>query len=117
MFFPDPTREIHLTLNVVFAGFGITAPEFGYDDYAGLDVRGKAVLVFDFHPGYHEPSDTFDRLDFEKLSRAVALTINAARALGQRRAPAAVRAGSSGGGAVDDVSARGASAPAEARAR
>ncbi|MEN3026085.1 MAG: M28 family peptidase [Chlorobiota bacterium] len=30
---------------LVFAGFGISAPEQGYDDYAGLDVRGKVVLV------------------------------------------------------------------------
>ena len=30
--------------DVVFAGYGITAPPLGYDDYAGLDVRGKVVL-------------------------------------------------------------------------
>ena len=30
---------------VVFAGYGIHAPERGWDDYAGLDVRGKTVLV------------------------------------------------------------------------
>ncbi len=30
---------------VVYAGFGITAPEFGYDDYAGMDVKGKIVLI------------------------------------------------------------------------
>ena len=35
---------------LVFAGFGITAPELGYDDYAGLDVKGKVVLVFDHEP-------------------------------------------------------------------
>lgn len=35
---------------VVFAGFGITAPELNYDDYAGLDVRGKVVLIFDHEP-------------------------------------------------------------------
>src|SRR5215469_953473 len=29
---------------VVFAGYGASAPEFGYDDYAGLDVQGKIVL-------------------------------------------------------------------------
>ena len=29
---------------MVFAGYGITAPELGYDDYAGLDVKGKIVL-------------------------------------------------------------------------
>ncbi|HEX7503617.1 MAG TPA: M28 family peptidase [Acidobacteriota bacterium] len=31
---------------VVFAGWGISAPELGYDDYAGVDVRGKFVLCF-----------------------------------------------------------------------
>ncbi|MFZ5428788.1 MAG: M28 family peptidase [Bacteroidota bacterium] len=30
---------------VVYAGFGITAPELGYDDYAGMDVRGKIVMI------------------------------------------------------------------------
>ena len=29
----------------VFAGFGVTAPELGYDDYAGLDVKGKIVVI------------------------------------------------------------------------
>jgi hypothetical protein len=31
---------------LVFAGWGICAPELGYDDYAGLDVKGKYVLCF-----------------------------------------------------------------------
>lgn len=30
---------------VVYAGFGISAPEFGYDDYKNLDVKGKIVLL------------------------------------------------------------------------
>jgi len=30
---------------LVFAGYGISAPDLGYDDYAGLEVRGKIVLV------------------------------------------------------------------------
>ncbi len=34
-----------LTAEVVFAGYGISAPELGYDDYAGIDVRGKIVLI------------------------------------------------------------------------
>ncbi|MBN1685883.1 MAG: M28 family peptidase, partial [Spirochaetales bacterium] len=38
---------------VVFAGYGITAPEYRYDDYAGLDVRGKIVLIM-----RHEPDET-----------------------------------------------------------
>jgi hypothetical protein len=31
---------------LVFAGWGISAPDLGYDDYAGLDVKGKIVLCF-----------------------------------------------------------------------
>ena len=31
---------------LVFAGYGITAPEYDWDDYAGVDVRGKVVVVF-----------------------------------------------------------------------
>jgi len=31
---------------LVFAGWGISAPELGYDDYAGLEVKGKFVLCF-----------------------------------------------------------------------
>ena len=35
---------------VVFAGYGISAPKLGYDDYAGMDVAGKAVIVLRFAP-------------------------------------------------------------------
>jgi hypothetical protein len=37
---------------LVFAGYGITAPEYNYDDYKGLDVRGKIVLIM-----RHEPQE------------------------------------------------------------
>ena len=55
--FPDASgayrADVDVTGEVVFAGFGITAPELGYDDYKGIDVRGKIVLIFD-----HEPQET-----------------------------------------------------------
>lgn len=35
---------------VVFAGYGISSPDNEYDDYAGLDVEGKAVLVLPYGP-------------------------------------------------------------------
>jgi hypothetical protein len=35
---------------VVFAGYGATADEFGYDDYAGIDVKDKIVLVLRYEP-------------------------------------------------------------------
>lgn len=34
-----------VTGEVVYAGYGITAPELGYDDYAKIDVKGKIVLI------------------------------------------------------------------------
>jgi hypothetical protein len=36
---------VEVSAPLVFAGFGVTAPEFGYDDYAGLDVKGKIVAL------------------------------------------------------------------------
>lgn len=36
---------------MVFVGYGISAPEFGWDDYAGVDVRGKVVLMYTNEPG------------------------------------------------------------------
>jgi len=48
------------TAEAVFAGWGISAPDLGYDDYAGLEVKGKFVLCFrgtpDRDPRY-EPYD------------------------------------------------------------
>jgi Zn-dependent M28 family amino/carboxypeptidase len=40
--------------DLVFAGFGITAPEFKHDDYAGLDVKDKIVVVLINDPGYYD---------------------------------------------------------------
>ncbi|QNH60673.1 M28 family peptidase [Hymenobacter sediminicola] len=45
-FYPNPKQtETTVEAGLVFAGFGISAPELGYDDYAGLDVKGKVVVV------------------------------------------------------------------------
>ena len=34
-----------ITAEVVYAGYGISAPELGYDDYKGIDVKGKIILI------------------------------------------------------------------------
>ncbi len=39
---------------LVFVGYGIVAPEYGWDDYAGLDVKGKVVVVMVNDPGLHD---------------------------------------------------------------
>jgi hypothetical protein len=44
---------------VVFAGFGISAPHLGYDDYQG-GVKGKVVLALDHEPGERDPNSPFD---------------------------------------------------------
>ena len=37
---------------LVFVGYGISAPERGWDDYAGIDVKGKTVVILVNDPGY-----------------------------------------------------------------
>jgi hypothetical protein len=48
---------------VVFAGYGITAPEYHYDDYEGLDAKGKLVLIL-----RHEPQEFDEKSVFEGRS-------------------------------------------------
>ncbi|HEX9512341.1 MAG TPA: M28 family metallopeptidase [Puia sp.] len=40
--------------DIVFAGFGVVAPEYNWNDYAGLDVKGKTVLVLVNDPGFYD---------------------------------------------------------------
>ncbi|MGE5237050.1 MAG: M28 family metallopeptidase [Acidobacteriota bacterium] len=48
-----PEREVSLKASpLVFAGYGIVAPEYGWNDYAGLDAKGKTVVVLVNDPGY-----------------------------------------------------------------
>ena len=44
-----PSSDLHGLL-LVFAGYGLSAPDAGYDDYSGIDVSGKAVLIFSHEP-------------------------------------------------------------------
>lgn len=44
---------------LVFAGYGVVAPEYGWDDYAGLDVKGKTVIVLVNDPGFGSGDSTF----------------------------------------------------------
>lgn len=53
-------NDLDLEGDVVFAGYGITAPELNYDDYRGIDVRGKIVLVFDHEPQENDPASIFN---------------------------------------------------------
>lgn len=41
--------------DVVFVGYGINAPEYDWNDYAGLDVKGKTVIILVNDPGFENP--------------------------------------------------------------
>ncbi len=54
--------EEELTLDrseLVFAGFGITAPEYNRDDFQGMDLTGKTILVFVNDPGFGTTDNYF----------------------------------------------------------
>ena len=38
---------------LVFVGYGVNAPELGWNDYDGIDVKGKTVVMFVNDPGFH----------------------------------------------------------------
>jgi Zn-dependent M28 family amino/carboxypeptidase len=44
--------------DMVFVGYGVVAPEVGWNDYAGLDVKGKTVVMFVNDPGFITNDDT-----------------------------------------------------------
>lgn len=53
-------KDVDVSGEVVFAGFGITAPELEYDDYQNIDARGKVVLIFDHEPQETDPHSIFN---------------------------------------------------------
>lgn len=51
-------EQNEVTLNdseLVFVGYGVNAPEYGWNDYAGLDVAGKTVVILVNDPGFENP--------------------------------------------------------------
>ena len=48
--------EASIDAPIVFVGYGINAPEYHWNDYAGLDVKGKVVLMFVNEPPSPQPS-------------------------------------------------------------
>ena len=62
---------------VVFAGYGITAPEYHYDDYTGLDVKGKLVLVMRHEPQENDEKSVFAGKNFTSHAQFVNKAANA----------------------------------------
>jgi Zn-dependent M28 family amino/carboxypeptidase len=58
--------------DIVFVGYGIVAPEYGWDDYKDVDVRGKTILMLINDPPIPDPKDP-SRLD-DKMFGGKAMT-------------------------------------------
>ncbi|WP_299825935.1 M28 family metallopeptidase [uncultured Pontibacter sp.] len=56
-----PTVDVNNS-EMVFVGYGIVAPEYGWDDYKGVDVKGKTIVMLVSDPPIPDPSDT-NKLD------------------------------------------------------
>ncbi len=55
------SADTSVTGSLVFAGYGISTPDGKYDDYAGLDVTGKIVVVLRFSPDGTDPRGELNR--------------------------------------------------------
>ena len=58
--------------DVVFVGYGVVAPEYGWDDYKGVDVKGKTIIMLINDPAVPDPNDP-GKLD-DTLFRGRAMT-------------------------------------------
>ncbi len=53
-----PVPEINIqNSDVVFVGYGVVAPEYGWDDYKGVDVRGKTIVMLVNDPAVPDPKN------------------------------------------------------------
>jgi Zn-dependent M28 family amino/carboxypeptidase len=58
--------------DIVFVGYGVVAPEYGWDDYKGVDVKGKTLIMLVNDPQIPDPADA-SKLD-PKMFRGNAMT-------------------------------------------
>jgi Zn-dependent M28 family amino/carboxypeptidase len=58
--------------DVVFVGYGVVAPEYGWDDFKGVDVKGKTIVMLVNDPAIPDPNDP-SKLD-EKMFKGRAMT-------------------------------------------
>jgi hypothetical protein len=62
---------------LLFAGYGITAPEFNYDDYKGVEAKGKIVLVLRHEPQENDEKSVFAGKQLTTHAEIVNKAINA----------------------------------------
>jgi hypothetical protein len=60
------TGNRSLTAPVVFVGFGISEKKLKYDDYRGVDIEGKIVMILTEFPGVDNPKSPFNDAEFKR---------------------------------------------------
>jgi len=63
--------------NLVFAGYGITAKEYNYDDYSGIDAKGKFVLILRHEPQEFDEKSVFSGKVYTEHSQFFSKAVNA----------------------------------------
>jgi len=63
------TSDGEITSTIVFAGYGITAPEYNYDDYKDIDVQGKIVLIMTHEPQEDDTTSIFKGIEATDYSK------------------------------------------------
>jgi hypothetical protein len=71
------SAEKEVAAPLVFAGYGITAPEHSYDDYKNLDARGKIVLAMRHEPGENDPESPFEGRKLSNHATLLSKILNA----------------------------------------
>jgi hypothetical protein len=66
------TDNLTVEGDLVFAGFGISSQDLNYDDYQGLDVKDKIVVVFRNNPESNDPNSKFNRFSSFRVKTSVA---------------------------------------------
>jgi hypothetical protein len=70
---------VSIDAGLVYVGYGITAPELHYDDYAGVEVRGKVVLMMEFEPQEDDPHSIFNGTGLTRHGTLRVKALNAQR--------------------------------------
>ena len=70
--------------DIVFVGYGITATDYAYDDYAGIDANGKIVVVLRYEPPPKDAASPFGKSGRPSRYAALRTKVSNARAHGAR---------------------------------
>jgi len=71
------TGSGNFTAPVVFCGYGVSSPQQGYDDYAGIDVREKVVLIFKPAPRWKINDSDFNEFGWPRVKTKIAADFGA----------------------------------------